>query len=316
MSARTFLGLDGGGTKTEAVLIDGCGHEIARAAGGPSNYHSVGQETAQASLQAAMRHVLNRAALTWDAVDAIGLGMAGVARPRDYQVVRELLARIAPPLYLAIANDAEAALVGGTGHRYGAVLIAGTGAIAYGVNARGESQRADGWGYLLGDEGSGYWIGRQALRATARACDGRGPGTKLQGRVFDALELCACDELVSRVYASGLSVPEIAALAPSVQSAAEQGDAVARDILCRAGERLGHTLCTVIRKLDMGDQAFQVMLLGGVLSAEGLVRETVVTALQASAPNATVIRPQHDAAFGAAILARDLWLSQQGEKND
>ena len=316
MSARTFLGLDGGGTKTDAVLIDGCAHEVARATAGPSNYHSVGQETAQASLQAAVRHVLSRADLTWDAVEAIGLGMAGVARPKDHQVVRELLARIAPLIYTVITHDAETALVGGTGRRYGAVLIAGTGAIAYGINARGETRRADGWGYLLGDKGSGYWIGREALRATARACDGRGPQTGLQNRIFDGLGLSACDELVSRVYASGLSVPEIAALAPSVQSTAEQGDPVARDILCRAGEGLGHSLCTVINGLDMDDQTFQVVLLGGILSAEGLVREAVVAALQASAPNATVIRPQHDAAFGAALLARDLWLSQEGKANE
>ena len=92
MSDLFFLGLDGGGTKTKAVLIDGHAREVARATSGPSNYHSVGQETAQASLQAAMRQTLDQAAVTWQDVGAIGLGMAGVARPRDHRVLRTLLA--------------------------------------------------------------------------------------------------------------------------------------------------------------------------------------------------------------------------------
>lgn len=300
-----FIGLDGGGTKTQAVLIDGGAREIARATSGPSNYHSVGQETAQGSLQAAMEQVLGQAGATWDQIGAICLGMAGAARPKDQQVIRRLLARIVPPVHLAITHDAEIALVGGIGRRYGAALIAGTGAIAYGINARGEVKRADGWGYLLGDEGSGYWIGREALRATARACDGRSPQSVLSSRIQAELGIQSCDELVNRVYAPGLSVPEIAALAPTVQSAAQQDDPVAQEILRRAGERLGQTLCTVIRGLDLSDQVFQIVLLGGILAVDGPVRETVVAVARDCAPNASVIQPQNDAAFGAALLARD-----------
>lgn len=322
MNARYFLGLDGGGTKTTAVLIDALvhenvdenvdetAHEVARATSGPSNYHSVGETRAQASLHAAMRQVLSQAGVSWENVGAIGLGMAGVARPQDHQLVRALLARITPVDQAVITHDAEAALVGGIGRRYGAALIAGTGAIAYGVNARGETRRADGWGYLLGDAGSGYWIGREALRATARACDSPDSQTALPGQILAELGIRTCDELVNRVYASDLGVPQIAALAPSVLSAAQQGDAVARDILCRAGEQLARTLCTVIRGLEMTDQAFKVVLLGGVLATPSPIRETVVAAVRECAPHASVIRPQHDAAVGAALLARDLWIRQ------
>lgn len=313
MSAPYFLGLDGGGTKTKAVLIDGFAREIARATSGPSNYHSVGQETAQNSLQTAMHQALDRVAATWADVGAIGLGMAGVARPSDYQIIRALLARITPVVHTAITHDAETALVGGIGQRVGAALIAGTGAIAYGINARGQTGRADGWGYLLGDAGSGYWIGREALRATARACDGREPQTTLPDQILAELDISACSELVPRVYESNLTVPQIAALAPSVLSAAQQGDLVAHDILHRAGKQLGRTLCTVIRGLEMADQTFKIVLLGGVLTADSLVRETVVAAAQNCAPNATVIQPQNDAAFGAALLARDLWTHQESK---
>ena len=314
MSDPVFLGLDGGGTKTKATLIDGDAREVARATSGPSNYHSTGQETAQVSLQAAMRQVLDQAAVTWDDVAAIGLGMAGVARPRDFQVVRAMLTEIAPATCLALTHDAEAALVGGVGRRHGVALIAGTGAMAYGVNARGQTRRADGWGYLLGDEGSGYWIGREALRATARACDGREPPTTLQGAILAELGMNACTELVHRVYEIGLDVPQIAALVPTVLVAAQQGDAVACDILQRASALLGSTLCAVIVGLDMVQETFCVVLLGGVLSASALVRETVAAAVKDCAPGAALIQPKNDAAFGAALLARDLWTHQKRER--
>jgi N-acetylglucosamine kinase-like BadF-type ATPase len=309
--SELFAGLDGGGTKTQAVIVDRGGREIARATSGPSNYHSVGQAATHASLHAAIGQVLVQAGAKPDDLAAIGLGMAGVARLQDVQVMRALLAQVAPTTCLAITHDAETALVGGIGRRYGAILIAGTGAIAYGINAGGETQRADGWGYLLGDDGSGYWIGRQALRATARACDGRSSKTTLANQILVALGLHACDELVERVYGRDLSVPEIAALAPVVLAAALREDRVARGILCQAGAQLGHTLCTVLRRLNMGAQAFEIVLLGGVLSAESLVRETVVAALEDFAPAAKVIEPRNSAAFGAALLARDLWAKQK-----
>jgi N-acetylglucosamine kinase len=213
---------------------------------------------------------------------------------------------ITPPIALLLTHDAEAALVGGIGRRYGAALIAGTGAIAYGINARGQTRRADGWGYLLGDAGSGYWIGREALRATARACDGRGPQTPLQDAILTELGIGACDELVNRVYASDVKTPQIAALAPTVHAVSRAGDPVAREILCRAGKELGSTLCAVIHGLGMRGQTFETVLLGGVLTAGGPVRDTVVATIRGYAPDASVIRPRNDAAFGAALLARAL----------
>ena len=150
MIKKVFLGIDGGGTRTRAVLVDEKTGEIARASGGPSNYHSVGQTEAEASLRETIRQVLATAGLTADDVAAAGLGLAGVARPGDADVVRAMVSRIARFPHTVITHDAEAALVGGVGHRLGVVLIVGTGTIAYGVNAQGETRRADGWGYIIG----------------------------------------------------------------------------------------------------------------------------------------------------------------------
>jgi N-acetylglucosamine kinase-like BadF-type ATPase len=304
MVRDVFVGVDGGGTKTVAVLLDGHGHEIARAASGSSNFHSVGPAVAGASLQEAISGVLSAAGLTAAQVTAAALGMAGAARPEDQELVRTLLARIASFQRVIITHDAEAALVGGVGRLLGVVLIAGTGAMAYGVNARGESRRADGWGYLLGDEGSAHWIGLRGLRAVVRAQDGRGPATALAVGLLSHLGLSNADALVTRVYADDFGVPQLAALAPLVAGVAQSGDPVAQGILVEAGCRLGETVCAVIRGLEMSDQAFEAVLLGGVLQARDVVWQTVVGLLGDAAPYACVIEPRRDAAVGAAMLAR------------
>jgi N-acetylglucosamine kinase-like BadF-type ATPase len=306
MTEKRFIGIDGGGTKTAAVLLDGDRREMARAVSGPSNYYSVGRAVAEASLRAAIGRVLSLAGLTASEVTAIGLGMAGVDRPGDREVVQAMLSRFGPFARILITNDAEAALVGGVGRRHGLVLIAGTGAIAYGVNAQGEARRADGWGFLVGDEGSAHWIGVQGLRAIARAHDGRGPATALKERLIAHLGLPDVSRLVTLIYADDFGVPQLAGLAPLVSQAARAGDAVAQDILREAGRRLSLTLGAVVRGLNMTDEPFEAVLLGGVLRTRDEVWKSVVAALSDIAPPARVIEPRHDAAVGAALLAQGI----------
>jgi N-acetylglucosamine kinase-like BadF-type ATPase len=303
MNQKVYLGIDGGGTKTAAVLLDSDGCEIARGTSGPSNLHSVGWFAAESALHDAIYRALDSARLTPSKVTATGLGMAGAARPDDVLKIREMASRIGPFRNLLITHDAEAALVGGVGRRHGAVLIAGTGAIAYAVNALGETARADGWGYLMGDEGSAYWIGLEGLKAIARAHDDRGPATTLTARILDHFGVADLDRLVKPVYAEEFGVPQLAGLAPLVRQAAQQGDRVAELILRDAGQRLSAALRAVIRRLNMTDEVFDVLLLGGVLRVRDLVWETVATDLARAAPRATIVEPRHDAAFGAALLA-------------
>jgi N-acetylglucosamine kinase-like BadF-type ATPase len=304
MTKTYFLGIDGGGTRTRAVLLDDENGEIARASGGPSNYHSVGQAKAEASLRETIRQVLATAGLAVDDVAAIGLGLAGVARPGDADIVRAMVSRIARFPRAVVTHDAETALVGGVGRRLGVVLIVGTGAIAYGVNAQGEARRADGWGYIIGDEGSGLWIGQEGLRAVARAYDGRGPATMLEGVLLSHLDLTDASDLVTLVYAGDFGVSALAGLALLVSQAAQAGDSVAQLILQEAGRRLSCALRAVIGGLNMADRSFEVVLMGGVLQAQDTVWKTVVAALGSIAPHAQVIEPRYDAAVGAALLAK------------
>jgi N-acetylglucosamine kinase-like BadF-type ATPase len=301
-----YLGIDGGGTKTAAVLLDGGGDEISRAVSGPSNIYSVGEPTATVSLRQAIEETLQGADVAISKVTGIGLGMAGVDRPGDRARLERILSSIGHFAQAVIVNDAEAALVGGVGRRYGVVLIAGTGAIAFGVNAAGESRRADGWGYLFGDEGSALWIGIQGLRAVARAHDGRGPATSLTGALIAHLKLPGVDTLVTLVYAPDFGVPQLAGLAPLVSQAARSGDGVAQAILDDAGRRLGNTVSTVIDGLDMTGERFKAVLLGGVLRVRDRVYDIVIEELHKAAPRCRVVEPRADAAAGAALLARRL----------
>jgi N-acetylglucosamine kinase-like BadF-type ATPase len=312
MAGEVFLGIDGGGTKTVAVLLAENGQEIARAVSGPSNVYAVGAAVAEASLREVIGGVLAAAGLAAEEVTAVGLAAAGAARPDDRQRALELLARVTPFRRVVVTHDAEAALVGGVGRRYGVVLVAGTGAMAYGVNARGESRRADGWGYRLGDEGSGHWIGLEGLRAVVRAHDGRGPATALTAGLLSHLGLSQPEALVGRVYAADFGVPQVAALAPLVSQAAHASDPVARAILVEAGQRLGDTVSAVVTGLDMSREAFATVLLGGVLRAGGIVRDTVAGRLGEVAPHAQVIEAQRDAAVGAAMVGRGGWRVEVG----
>jgi len=302
MNGGYIVGIDGGGTKTASVVLSAEANEIARVIGGPSNFQSAGKLLAEATLRDVIKRVLKQAGITTDDVRAIGLGMAGVYRPGDREIVEAMVSRIADFPRVIVTNDAEAALVGGVGRRHGAVLIAGTGALAFGINTHGNTRRADGWGYIIGDEGSAHWIGAQALRAVARAHDKRGPTTALTNAILAHLNLSDPIYLVNRVYATEFGVAQVAGLARIVSTEANKGDDVAGHILQCAAQHLADSVLAVVSGLGMLTQEFQLVLTGGVVRPRGIVRDAVTTAVKTVAPLAHAIDPANDAAFGAALL--------------
>ena len=195
---------------------------------------------------------------------AICLGIAGVDRPDDSAVVRGIMRRIGFKARILVVNDALVALEAGAPGRAGVVIISGTGSIAYGRNDRNEGARVGGWGHVLGDEGSGYWIGRRALSAVVREVDGRGPRTALTADVLAHFGVPDAAGLVSIVYNRDVPRQNVATLGPTVQRASERGDAVARQILERAGEELTLAAASVASRLEMRGDAFPFVLAGGM----------------------------------------------------
>lgn len=294
------IGIDAGGTKTVCYLADGGGRVIAESRGGGGNLHAVGELELEKSL-----HTLMAAAIgDRDVVPAaICLGIAGVDRPDDAAVVDAIMRRIGFKARIAIANDALIALVAGAEHQPGVVIVAGTGSIAYGRNARGVAARAGGWGYVLGDEGSGYWIGRLALRAVVRQADGRGPVTALTPRILEHFQVGKPYQLVHQIYAENLRPSSIAAVAHHVQAARDEGDEVAAGILDQGARELVASAASVVRQLDMADEPFVFVLAGGMFRAVPWLTTNVSQRLPALASSARVSVLGREPAWGAVLLA-------------
>jgi len=215
-----------------------------------------------------------------------------------------LLQPLLPRVRLRLVHDSEIALVGGTGgRRDGVVVIAGTGSIAVGHDGAGRVVRAGGWGHVLGDEGSGYQIAQRGLNAATRARDGRGPATSLLESLPDAVGAASVEDLASRIYLEGWPAGQIAALAPVVLTAADEGDAVARGIVAAAGHELSRAAVAVIRALGKDETHLEVVLSGGVFGGSPSLVEAVRGEITAFAPAADVHLPLHEPVVGAAWLA-------------
>src|SRR5437588_5602630 len=254
------LGIDAGGTKTGCLLADGSGNILAEARAGAANLHSSGELAVEKALHDVMETALGDRPIR---PAAVCVGIAGVDREEEASAVRAIMRRLGYKSGVVVVNDALIALAAGAGDAPGIVIVAGTGSIVYGRNAQEEAARAGGWGHILGDEGSGYWIGREALTAVMRAVDGRGPATRLTDDVVAHFNIADTSHLPRIVYDREVPRMSVAALGPIVQRASELGDAVATHLLERAAEELVLAARSVATKLEMRGDEFPFVLAGG-----------------------------------------------------
>ena len=294
------LGLDVGGTKTVGQLADRDGVVLAEARGGGANLQSVGE----LGVEKVLHEVIDAAlADSRERLSAICVGMAGVDRPQDAALVRGILSRIGQRARSLVLNDALIALEAGVPNAPGIVVIAGTGSIAYGRDASGHAARAGGWGYVLGDEGSGYWLGRQALRAVVRASDGRGRETSLTPLVLEHFRVERAYDLVHQIYGQegGLKLSTIAALASCVESAAANADPVANDLIRLGAQELAAAARSVALRLSL--DATTIVLSGGIFRAVPRMLAAVLSRLREILPLATVQPLTVEPAVGAVRFA-------------
>ena len=296
---RYVVGIDAGGTKTVGLLADETGTVVAQARGIGANLQTDGE----LQVEKVFAEILDTLSADHP-ISAVCLGIAGVDRPHDESVIRSILRRLGHRETARVVNDGAIALVAGAPGRVGVVVLAGTGSICYGADRNGRTARAGGYGFLLADEGSGYWLGHQSLRAAVRATDGRGPETRLQSLLFESLGVTSVEELIPRVYEKGLPKYRIAALAGLVQAAYDEGDAVAATLIDGAGRELGLAARSVARQLGLGDEEFPVVLAGGVFKGCPSVIESLKRQLElpAARPALLAVEP----ARGAVALALDL----------
>jgi glucosamine kinase len=203
-----YLGIDGGGSKTKFLLVDEYYNEICHLESGPSNYFSVGASAAREAITEGISQLTERPTI-------ICAGFAGAGRPESVAFYREVLESLIPGAQIIIESDAFIASIGSIGIDPGILLIAGTGSIAIGRDKNRAMFRVGGWGPYFGDEGSGFWIGREAIRAALRSIDAQTP-TELTYRIASKLELKSISEIVSAWTSGKVGVPEVAGLFPEV----------------------------------------------------------------------------------------------------
>ena len=298
-----ILGVDGGGTRTRAAIVTENGRFCGLGVAGPSNYDDVGVAQAQANIAAAIAQAREKAGLAPRPFAAAFLGMAGVVSDADRHIIRQIARslNLAPAERVGVHHDIHIALAGGLMGEPGIALIAGTGSSCYGRNAGGQEWRAGGWGHLLADEGSGYWLGLSAMRCAVNAHDGRGQPTALLETIVNALELTHINDIMHRLYSRGMSRAEIAALAPQVIETAQNGDQVANNLLDQAARDLAQCVVAVARRLDM-TAACNLILIGGLMEIEEEVVRPLTALLREQLPACHIRQPILPPVLGACLL--------------
>lgn len=297
-----ILGIDGGGSRTRVLLADRSGSIIGSGAAGSSNYQAVGFSAATQALLAAIAEARYSAGVPDEApVAAACFGLAGVGRPLDQARFlawgeQHNIARM-----IHVVNDAELLLAGGTAERWGVALICGTGSICHGRAPDGRTARSGGWGYLLGDEGSGHAIASHALRLATQTADGRAQAPGLLRLALEYWGLAEPPQLITHVYQGGVSRTDIAALAGPVAALAEEGDPGAQQVIDQAGADLATMVAAVVRALDL--QRPPVALSGGVILSSKRLRASLGAHSKVELGDITRV---DDPTTGAVVIARHM----------
>jgi len=303
-SPNLYLGVDGGGTKTQIVLLDEEKQTVAEGLAGASNPLRVGIETAVANISAAVDKACDAGGKNRGDIVSATLGLAGARREDLRQRVRESFNRTFQLKRVEVYTDAEIALYGATFGRAGLVIIAGTGSICIGQNDGGERATAGGWGPLAGDEGGGAGIARRALQAIAKASDGRGKLTRLSEDAIEYFRAGRLEDLSVAIYAPQVDNARIAGFARFVIEAAQAGDEIAIEILREAAGELALAANTVVHALKLERKKFPIARFGGIFrGGDGLITKPFMEKIQPFAPKAFLLESLLSPAAAAARMA-------------
>ena len=299
---KAFLGVDGGGTQTRAVLIDSGGRVFSGCSSSASNYHHVGLSGAVGSIVQAATRALELSPGT--SLGTAFVGCAGIKARRDAVALHEALAReeIFAGVDFTVENDLHNALSGGLAGRHGIALIAGTGSNCLGRDQAGHHFMCGGWGWMVDDRGAGFGLSRDAIYHAARAADGRGPQTVLLPEVLEFLGISEPDELLARLYVDLLTPGQIAAFAPIVMRCAAEGDEVAAGIMRDGADALAELVAATERALDFPEPP-DVVFLGGCLTHSPTYARQVAEAVRLLVPGASLREAIYPTDLGAGINA-------------
>ncbi len=312
-----FLGVDGGGTKTEAAAIDSHGNVLSRYLGSSTNPYVVTFEGAMQELSSVLDHVAKPLFLSYpDAfIKGICLGMSGISTPEEKNNVISFLRSYQQKHHfsfpISIKTEAEISLMASLEREYGILVISGTGSNTYGITKKGKHYRVGGWGHILGDEGSGYQIGLLTLKTVIKSLEGMLPATSMTERIIDAYSFKHISELKAYVYQSTIGRNDIAAFARHCIEASKDGDELAQGILQAQAIELADTTTVLIGR-DPELEAAEVVCTGSIFKHSSIFRHAFREALVNRFPALSFMDEENDLtpADGAALLARKLFSEQ------
>jgi N-acetylglucosamine kinase-like BadF-type ATPase len=296
-----ILSIDGGGTKTLAVCADLRGNILGTGISSGSNYHTVGLGEAIAAIKRSSTQAMSIAGIKRSDIHSVCIGLAGAGRETDRSILLPAFIDLSIADKVILKHDAFIALAGATVCNPGVIVIAGTGTMAFGINSSGEQKRSSGWGNILGDEGSAYYIGRNALISACKAYDGRGTETTLLDGIVKLLELNDFNDVVKKIYSA--SPKEIAGIAPLVSEMAYADDEVAIRIMKDAGIELAISAVSVIKRLGMEGDKAQVATTGSVFNAGEILITPFREYIKSAIPFAEIINPKFKPVIGGLLLA-------------
>jgi len=302
-----IIGIDGGGTKTHAVITNLQGEKLYECFGGPSNFLIVGTEKVSVSLHEVIQDCLRCLNLSTADLAAVLLGSTGAGRRTDAELLETEFQSFLRSKKISIPNfrvesDARIALEGAFGGKPGSILIAGTGSIMFGKDKAGTIHRVGGFGRYLGDEGSGYSIGRNGLTAVAKAFDGRSEKTIISDLLFEKFTISTSESLIQNVYKNNFDIPSVA---PLVLQAAELDDKTAIEIIEQETDELILHIKAMQKKIN--EPVLFISLIGGILSNKNIFSQLFTHKVSQQLSNCVIRAPEFPPEYGAIILAREFF---------
>jgi N-acetylglucosamine kinase-like BadF-type ATPase len=315
------IGIEGGGTKTTAVLCALDGIMLSEAQGGPTNFHIVGIEKTAGTLLDLIQTCCHSVGCSDSQIGAVVAGLAGAGRVLDQQRIMDKVLEVARMRScnlekVSIESDARIALEGAFSGKPGIVVIAGTGSIVFGKDERDKVYRAGGWGRFIGDEGSGYAIGREAFRAVAKLLDGYGEKTILVKLFDEKFGLGTQEAIIDAIYEEKY---DFASVVPLVMEAASKGDPAAKKILIRACSDLIEMIDAVLMKMNKGKKSAPkrpLAFVGSLLMNDNFYSRKIRSAIKRIIPLVSLRNAESSPVVGAALMAIRLYHeSLNSEKN-
>lgn len=298
-----LAGVDGGATKTVAIVGKFDGSLLGSGRAPSANYHNVGINSAAESIRTAVHMACRHGGVPARHLETVVIGLAAMDSPRDFVVGRRLVDLTGLGKRRVLVHDSVVALYAATLGRPGVVVNAGTGSFAAGIGSNGNVIRAGGWGNIIDDEGGAYDIGKFGVRAALRALDGRERKTAIARLLVRKYKLRALEDIVHEVYEKPMTVDEISEISRLVAQAAHRGDSVARDIFAREAKVSAVLVSSIARRLGMIRSNPNIYCIGGVFNVGTVITKPFRKALRESLRRFRIRRPLFEPVVGAFVLA-------------